>query len=163
MKKNLFGFTLPELLIVLTILASLFGLTSINLLNAYHKNTLGTSVTTLVNDLKHQQLKAMTGDTEGQASANDYGIYFPPDGSSYILFQGNSYSESNPANFSINLNNDLRFSSILVQNSQIISAKGSGEFSNYNTNFDNITLQNVRTDETKTIRINQLGNIINIY
>ena len=163
MKKNLFGFTLPELLIVLTILASLFGLTSINMLNAYHKNSLGTSVTSLVNDLKHQQLKAMIGDTEGQASANDYGVYFTSDGLSYTLFQGNSYSVSDPANFSINLNRDLRFSSIMLQNSQIIFAKGSGEFSNFNVNFDNITLTNVRTDETKTIRINQLGNIINVY
>lgn len=147
----------------MTILASLFGLTSINLLNAYHKNTLGTSVTTLVNDLKHQQLKAMIGDTEGQTSANDYGIYFSPDGLSYTLFQGNSFSEADPSNFSINLNSDLQFSSVFVQNSQIIFAKGSGEFSNYNVNFDNITLQNVRTDETKTIRVNQLGTIINIY
>lgn len=164
MKKNLLsGFSLTELLIVLTVVGVLFSLTGINLLGAYSKNTLNTTISTIQADIKQQQLKAMVGDTEGQSSANDYGIYFPPDGLSYILFQGSSYSESNPTNFSLKLNGDLQFSSIQLQNSLIIFAKNSGEFSNYINNFDYLTLRNVNTDETKTIRINQMGTIINVY
>ncbi|OGK24749.1 hypothetical protein A3D76_06975 [Candidatus Roizmanbacteria bacterium RIFCSPHIGHO2_02_FULL_37_9b] len=164
MKKNyLSGFSLPELLIVLTIMGILFSLTGINLLGAYGKNTLSTTISTLQADLKQQQLKAMVGDTEGQPSPNDYGIYFPAAGLTYILFQGNSFSETNPTNFSVNLNDDLQFTSIFVKDSQIIYAKGSGEFSNYENNLDYVTLRNINTDETKTIRFNQFGTVINIY
>ena len=158
---HLSGFSLPELLLVMTILSVLFGLSGINLLNAYHKNTLNTTLPTLVADLKQQQLKTMVGDTEGQPAQNDYGVYFEQN--RYTLFPGTAYSPSDPANFIINLNSDLQFSSIFVPSSQIIFSKGSGEVSNYNPIFDNITLQNIRTDETKTIRINQYGTIISVY
>lgn len=160
-KYYLSGFSLPELLIVITILGVLFSLTTINLFNAYHKNTLNTTVTTLIADLKQQQLKAMVGDTEGQVSQNSYGVYFQPD--LYTLFRGASYSPSDPSNFDIRLNEDLQFSNILVTSSQVIFSKGSGEVSNYNAGFDYITLKNIRTDETKTIRINQYGTVINVY
>lgn len=160
-KYYLSGFSLPELLIVLTILGVLFSLTAINLLNVYHKNTLNTTVSTLIADLKQQQLKAMIGDTEGQAQHNPSGIYFQPD--SYTLFPGNAYTPADPFNFEIKLNNDLQFSDILVPSSQIVFSKGSGEVLNYNFSFDNITLKNIRTDETKTIRINQYGTVISVY
>ncbi|MBI4226096.1 type II secretion system protein [Candidatus Roizmanbacteria bacterium] len=160
-KKYHAGFSLPELLIVLTILAVLFSLTAINLLTAYHKNTLHTSVTTLTSDLKHQQLKAMVGDTEGQTSSSPYGIFFQPN--NYTLFRGSAYSSSEASNFIIALNSDLQFSNILVPDSQVIFAKGNGEISNYIENFNYVTLKNIRTDETKTIQINQLGTILNIY
>jgi len=160
-KKRISGFSIPELLIVITILGILFALSSINLLNVYHQNTLNTTLSTITADLKQQQLKAMVGDTEGQAQQNDYGIYFEPD--RYTLFLGTTYSSSDPLNFAINLNSDLQFSSILIPSSQIVFAKGSGEVSNYNASFDNVTLRNIRTEETKTIRINQYGTIINIY
>lgn len=160
-KTFLSGFTLPELLIVLAILASIFGLSTINLLSAYHKNTLGTTVSTLISNLKHQQMKSMTGDNEGQTEADDYGIYFLSD--RYILFKGSTYNASDPLNFTVNLNNDLQFSSILVPDSRIIFSRGNGEVANYNPSFDNITIHNTGSDENKTIRINQLGTIINIY
>lgn len=161
MKKNLSGFSLPELLLVLTILGILFSLTGVNLLNIYHKNTLNTTVTTFIADLKHEQLKAMVGDSEGQASPNPHGIYIQAD--RYTLFQGSLYSPSDPLNFVIKLNSDLQFSNISVPGSQIIFSEGSGEVSNYNSGYDNVTLKNIRTDETKTIRINKYGAVINIY
>ena len=162
-KLHLAGYSLPELLLVLSILGVLFSLTTINLFSSYHKNTLNTTISTLLADLKQQQLKTMVGDTEGQTTQNEYGVYFPPDGLSYILFLGATYSPPDPANFAIKLNNDLQFSSILVPDRQIVFAKGSGEVANYNPSFANFTLENVRTDETKTIIINQFGTIINIY
>ncbi len=163
MKKKLqSGFTLTELIIVLTIVGILFTMTSTNLLGAYAKNTLNTTVSPIQADIKQQQLKAMVGDTEGQGTADEYGIYFPPAGTSYILFKGNTYSAANSSNFEVDLNNDLQFSSIQVQGSQIIFTKNSGEFSNFVNNFDYVTLRNINTDETKTIRLNQLGTVISI-
>ena len=58
MKKNYSsGFTLTELMIVLAIIGLLFSLSGINLLGAYSKNTLNTTLTTTQADLKQQQLK----------------------------------------------------------------------------------------------------------
>ncbi|OGK16089.1 hypothetical protein A2774_01820 [Candidatus Roizmanbacteria bacterium RIFCSPHIGHO2_01_FULL_39_12c] len=166
MKKTrnyLAGYSLPELLLVLSILGVLFSISTINLFGSYHKNTLNTTVATFISDLKHQQTKAMAGDNEGQSNNDDYGTYFPPDGLSYILFKGSTYDPAEPTNFQVRLNGDLQFSSILVPGSEIIFAQGNGEILNYNAGFDNITVRNIRTDETKTIRINQVGTIINIY
>ncbi|OGK10517.1 hypothetical protein A2767_04620 [Candidatus Roizmanbacteria bacterium RIFCSPHIGHO2_01_FULL_35_10] len=139
----------------------LFSLTTINLLNAYGSNTLNTTLSTEQADLKQQQLKAMVGDTEGQSSPDSYGIYFET--GRYILFKGMAYSASDPLNFSIDLNRDLQFSSIQLPNSQIVFTKNSGEVSNYNANFDNVTLKNINTNQTKTIRINQYGAVIDVY
>lgn len=161
MKKNLSGFTLTELIITLGILTILTGLTSVNLLGFYAKNTLNTSTPVLISDLRQQQLKAMIGDTEGSTSHAAYGVYFQPD--RYTLFQGSAYSVSGTANFDIVLNSDLQFSNIILPSSQIVFASGSGEVANYNPSFDYVTLKNVTTDETKTIRINQYGTIIDIY
>lgn len=161
-KYYLSGYSLPELLLVLTILGILFSLTTINLLGVYHKNTLNTSTSTLTADMKQQQLKAMVGDTGGQPSLSSQGIYF--ESNRYTLYQGDSYVSSDPSSrFVINLSSDLQFSTILVPNSEIIFSKGSGEITNYNPSLDNVTLQNIRTGETKTIRINQFGTIIAIY
>jgi len=161
MKQNLSGFTLTELIITLGILTILTGLTSVNLLGFYAKNTLNTSIPTLISDLKHQQLKAMVGDTEGKTSHDAYGIYFQPD--RYTLFQGPTYSISGTVNFDIVLNSDLQFSNIILPSSQIVFASGSGEVVNYNQSFDYVTLKNVNTDETKTVRINQYGAVIDVY
>ncbi|OGK25063.1 hypothetical protein A3A46_04100 [Candidatus Roizmanbacteria bacterium RIFCSPLOWO2_01_FULL_37_13] len=161
MKKSLAGFTLIELIVTLSILVILTGLTSVNLLGFYAKNTLNTSIPILISDLKQQQLKAMVGDTEGDTSHAAYGIYFQSD--RYTLFQGSSYSDLDTANFDIILNRDLQFSNIILPGSQIVFASGSGEVANYNQSFDYVTLKNTSTDETKTVRINQYGTIINIY
>lgn len=161
MKKRLAGFTLIELIVTLSVLTILTGLTSVNLLGFYAKNTLNTSIPILISDLKQQQLKAMVGDTDGDTSHSAYGIYFQSD--RYTLFQGPSYSDIDTANFDIVLNRDLQFSNIFLPDSQIVFASGSGEVANYDQNFDYVTLKNTSTDETKTVRINQYGTIINVY
>ena len=161
MKKNLAGFTLTELIITLAILLILTGLTSVNLLGFYAKNTLNTTVPTLVSDLKQQQLKAMVGDTDGETSHDAYGIYFQSD--RYTLFQGSTYSTADTSNFDILLNRDLQFSNIILPSSQVVFASGSGEVANYNPSFDYVTLKNTSTDETKTVRINRYGTVIDIY
>jgi len=162
MKKKLqSGFSFIELLIVLTIMGILFSVSGINLLGAYNSNSLGVAVTTLQADIKQQQLKAMVGDTEGQGAQDSYGIYFQTD--NYILFKGATYSASDPLNFSVDLDDSLQFSSLLIPDSQIIFTKGSGEVTNYNPSYDNVTLLNVNTEDTKTVRINRYGTVINIY
>ncbi len=155
------GFTVIELIIIISILAILFTVSSVNLLGFYSKNTLATSVTTLLSDMRQQQLKAMVGHTEGQATHDAYGIYFQSD--RYTLFKGPIYSSSDPTNFAVVLNPNLQFSTIFVPGSQIVFTYGSGQFTDYDSNFNYITLKNIQTDETQTLQLNQFGTVVSIY
>lgn len=159
-KKNSFGFSLPELIVVIGILMILLSLSSINLLTIYGKTSLGTKTSTLISDLKHQQLKSMVGDTEGEVSAESYGIYFEQN--RYTLFKGSSYSPTDPLNFIINLESDLQFSSIAFPQSQVVFSRGSGEIAGYTSDSDTVTLTNIRTADSKTLEFNRYGVVVTI-
>src|SRR3989338_2423261 len=100
------GFTLIELLVVLSFFASFFGLATVRLLSSVQKTTSTATLTTLISDIKSQQIKAMTGDTQGTGLNNNYGIYFG--NNQYTLFTG-VYSSGNAFNFSIPLGGNLQF------------------------------------------------------
>ena len=85
------GFTLMELIIIMGLLASLFVFSSINLLRPQRSSSLEVTLTQVVADLRHQQLKAMTGENGG----GDFGVYFET--GSYYLFSGSSYTPRDPA------------------------------------------------------------------
>ena len=160
MKKKLSGFTLPELIVVVGILMILLSISSINLLTIYGKTSLGTKLSTLISDIKHQQLKSIVGDTEGETSAESYGIYFEQN--RYTLFKGSSYSASDPLNFIINLESDLQFSNIAFPQSQLVFSQGSGEISAYTSDTDTVTLTNIRTSDSKTLELNRYGVVVTI-
>lgn len=62
------GFTLPELLIVMGIVAILTTLATVNLLRPQHQASTQAALATLMADLRLHQLKAMLGDTEDSAN-----------------------------------------------------------------------------------------------
>ena len=159
-KKKLSGFTLPEIIVVIGVMMVLLSLSSVNLLSIYGKTSLGTKVSTLVSDLKQQQLKSMVGDTEGESSADSYGIYFEQN--RYILFKGTSYSGSDPLNFAINLDSDLQFSTIAFPQSQIVFSQGSGEITGYASDSNTVTLTNIRTSDVKTLELNRYGVVVSV-
>jgi len=151
------GFTIPELLIVIGILAILFGLTTPNLFKFRQRSVLNTTVDTLVSDLKSQQNKAMVGDTEGRATADYYGVRF--EASQYILFHGSSYSPLDATNFNIDLDPTLSFSSITFPSSNAIFATGNGELVGFVSGSDTVTLTDSTNGDQKIIQINIYGAI----
>ena len=64
------GFTLPELLIVMGIVAILTTLATVNLLRPQHQATTAAAVDTLMADMRLYQLKAMLRDTQDMGSFN---------------------------------------------------------------------------------------------
>jgi type II secretory pathway pseudopilin PulG len=156
-KSSLLGITLIEVIIVIAILTTLFGLVFGNILNVRSTTTISTSVTTLIADLKNQQIKSMAGDTEGRSSPDNYGIYIS--GPNYVLFHGQIYSASESANFDINADTGYQFTTTFPGN-QVIFASGSGEIVNFTENQNTISVINTRTNEQKTIYINQYGVIV---
>ncbi len=146
------GFTLIEIILVMAIIATLLGLGSVNLLSSQNKSSLATSVNTLISDLKSQQLKAMSGDTEGRGVADSYGIYFQS--GSYTLFHGTTYSASDPANFTVSLNPDLTLTTTFT-GSTIIFTKGSGQITGFVPGANTISL--TTPAGTKTLHFNTYG------
>ena len=69
------GFTLPELLIVMGVLAILTTLATVNLLRPQHQASTVAAVNILMADIRQQQLKTMLGDTEG---FNNFSVTLEP-------------------------------------------------------------------------------------
>jgi prepilin-type N-terminal cleavage/methylation domain-containing protein len=149
------GFTILEVILVMSITAVLIGIAVINLFSAENKTYQNTTAATLATDLKSQQIKAMNGDTEGSDTTSAYGVYFQP--TQYILFRGATYSPTNPTNFIVKIPDDVNFNNILFPNSQIIFASGSGEFTNFVNGQNSITIRNIAGIMQKTVTLNRFG------
>ena len=146
------GFTLIELILIMGLLATLVTLASVNLLSSQHQTSLNSTLTTLITDIKSQQLKAMSGDTEGRGITDNYGVYFAA--TEYVLFHGSVYISGDPTNSVIPLDNSLQFSSTLPASS-LIFAKGSGDIIGFTIGSDSVTLAS--PSNSKTIHLNKYG------
>jgi len=135
------GFTLIEIVLVMGIIAVLFSYTTINLLRPQISANLDSTTTQITTEIKTQQLKSMTGDTENTSDSQSYGIRFEAD--RYILL--------GPSNFTVDLEPSL---SITNAPQEFTFAKRSGE-----TTAGSITLTHSQTGTQKTISLNSLGRI----
>ncbi len=150
-----FGFTIPELLVVITVMIILLSITTVSLEKTQHKTSLGTTVTTLLTDMREEQTKAMSGDTEGRATVDSYGLYVQQN--KYTIFHGTTYNPADTTNYDVNLDPSLQFTTITLPNSSLIFFKGTGEFYNFANGSNTFTLKNTVTNDTKTITINRYG------
>lgn len=151
-KKNV-GLSLVELILIMSIMATLTGLITINLVNSQQRASLSSLVQNLISDIRQQQIKAMVGDTEGGTSANSYGVHI--DSNKYVLFRGTSYVVTEPSNFAVNMPNNMIF---MTPGLDIIFSKVSGEISAPAS----FQLQDTTNGNTKTIQINRYGVITSV-
>jgi len=159
MKKNK-GFTLLEIVLVVSIILILFGVVSINLSRSQRITSLSGNLQTLISDLKAQQIKAMSGATDGRAIADNYGIYFSA--TKYTLFHGFVYNPTDPSNYDVSLDDNINFSSIGFKNNTLVFLQETGEVSTYSAIANTITIKNIAGTEQKTMTINNYGVISNI-
>lgn len=106
-KKNQKGFTMIEILWILGITSIILGFVTINLISSSQKASVSSYVSTLITDIRQQQLRAMMGDGGVSSIPSNYGIYFQ--NNSYILFKGASYVPGNSENLVVTLPSTLRF------------------------------------------------------
>lgn len=149
------GFTLTELILVLGIVSVFLTITGMAFLNVQYKASLASVTTTAVTDIRSQQSKAMQGNTEGTGTAGSYGIFFEP--GRYVLFHGFSYSDTDPANFAINLDPPMQFSANMFPNSQLVFSPGSGEITGFVDGQNSITLSNPENEAFSVLRFNRYG------
>lgn len=142
------GFTLTELVLVVAIFGVLTSLATVNLFRTQTRASLDTSITTIISDLKQQQLKAMVGERDGKTPTPQHGIHF--DAGSYVLFSGASYNNLDSSNAVIDLSDNISINGAPVE---IIFARLSGEI----LASVNITVSNTSSGESKTINLNKYG------
>lgn len=158
MKKSLFqaGFTIPDLLISIAIFSILIGFSLTNLPKTQRTISVLSSVNILLSDMRLQQIKAMSGDTQATGVVSSYGIYFGTN--SYTLFRGTSYSAGDTTNVVVNLDTGLQ---IATPNATLVFTKGSGTVAGFVANGTNtFAIKNPQTGEKKTITTNQYGVVV---
>ena len=148
------GVTLIEVLVVIGILLTLIGMASISFVPLRSRSVLDTAITTLISDIKSQQIKAVAGDTEGRSTSDNYGIYFG--NNSYVLFHGTSFNPTDPSSFTIALEDNILIESIFPS-SQIIFSIKNGEVVSFSEAQNSITLRDTVAQDSKTININRYG------
>lgn len=154
------GVTFVEIIVVIGILITLIGMASISFVPVRSGASLNTAITTLLADLKSQQIKAMVGDTEGTGANENYGIYFEQN--KYTLFRGSGYSPSDPSNFSVVIDEQVEISGILFPSSSIIFSIGNGDVIGFSSGQNSITLRDTTSGQQKTIIINRYGVITSV-
>jgi prepilin-type N-terminal cleavage/methylation domain-containing protein len=146
------GFTLIEILVVLGLIAVLFGLSAINLSQPQTSASLDRTLNALLADIKSQQTLAMSGDNSGTASQQPHGIYLQAD--HFTLFAGSSYDSGDSHNFAENVASSVSLATNLPSNT-LLFAKGTGEVNGFTPGDNTITLTS--GDQIRTITINRLG------
>jgi type II secretory pathway pseudopilin PulG len=153
--RNVRGMSLIEIIIVIAILMVLIGLASTNFVPTRNRVSLETDITTLVTDLRAQQIKAMAGDTQGTGSNINHGIYFQTN--SYTLFRGLIYSPSDTSNSKVNLDDGVAITSSSFPSQTILFATQSGEIIGFSAGQNSLTIKNTLNNEQKTITVNKYG------
>lgn len=153
------GVTLIETLVVIGILLTLIGIASVSFLPFRSKSTLDTAITTLISDIKSQQIKAVAGDTEGRGTNDHYSVHFETN--SYTLFHGSIFNPSDTSNFTVALNDGIQMEPTFPS-SQIIFSIKSGEVISFSETQNSITLEDTVEGSSKTVSINRYGVITSI-
>lgn len=153
------GLTIVELLVVIGILSVLLSIGIVSILNIRVITSNNTSTAVIASDLKTQQIKAMTGDTEGRGVPDNYGIKILSN--QYVLFHGNTYSPSDTSNFPVPVDTGYTLSTTFP-NDTILFASQSGEISGFVQNNNTIKITNTVSSQSKTIQLNKYGTITNI-
>lgn len=151
------GFTLIEVLVVISVFLILAGFGINSLLNVRGSSSSTSTIYTLINDIKNQQTKSMTGDTEGRGTPDTYSIYI--ESNKYTLFHGQTFSATDSSNFVVSIPQDSLLSTTFNSN-KIIFASGSGEIQNFTNGQDTVTLRNTVTNQQSILQLNKYGVVI---
>ncbi len=152
---SLSGFTLIELILVMSIFVTLVAFATPTLLGSRTSADINTTMSTVIADVKSQQLKAMLGDTGAGTESNPYGVHFET--TSYTLFHGVTYSPTEPTNAVIELPGSTQFGDVNLPGRTLVFAKGSGEISGFVPGADSFTLIDPNSNVAREVIFNLYG------
>lgn len=151
------GFTLIELIVVITIFAIVAGFITTNLIRPQTSASVDATVNILMSDLKAQQIKSMVGQSNALPSAQNFGIFL--ESNKYTLFSGSSYDPFDTNNFTVNLDANITLTNITFAQNTIIFTRRSGEVNGFSFGSNSLTIQNAETGEQKSLSVNSLGSL----
>ena len=154
------GLALIEVIIVIGILAIFSTVTGFSLIRSRNVVSLDSTISSLIDNIRSQQLQSMNGYDQGGVQTPYYGIYFETN--RYTLFHTQTYQSGDTNNFVVNLEPNTTFVTIDFPQSQIVFASTSGEINNFNNSQNFITVQNSNSNEQKTLYFNRFGVVYEI-
>lgn len=149
------AFSLPEILLTLAVISILSTVSLVLLLTPQNKASIDTTVLTIVSDLKNQQIKSMSGESNESFDHEPFGIHF--ENNYYVLFQGSSFSYNDPHNFKVDLPKGLLISNINLPTGDIIFEPISGEVIGFNASLNSIVVKNLDNQFQKVLSVNKYG------
>jgi prepilin-type N-terminal cleavage/methylation domain-containing protein len=157
LKQDNKGFTIIEMVIVITIFSILVSLTYTNFIRPQRSVNARSIISILRNDVRHQQLKTMFSQNSTLNNSRAHGIYF--DSYSYTLYTNSSYSLGDGTNFTVDLPTNFEFSTINFPSGELNFGSVDGSVAGYNPAQNSVTLRNVDSDEQFTLTVNNYGTL----
>lgn len=136
------------------VIGLLFGVSSLVLTGLIPKASVRAQAEVLVSQLRQQQLKAMSGATEGLDESGSYGVYFGDN--YYTLFHGSAYDPDSSRNYTVTLDDPAQLSTTFTDR-QVVFASGSGEVAEYTADRNNCTIFRTDTINALSLDLNQYG------
>lgn len=152
LSKN--GFTLPELLISVVIIAIIFSFASINLLRIIPESELTEISSSFMADTKSQQQSAMIGKSSDTTQVS-YSVLIGPN--SYTLFRGSVYNPDDPTNYTVSYPDNVT-ASTTFPDGVISFSPITGDILGYDSLKNQIVFQGLY-GRNLTILFNKIGNI----
>jgi prepilin-type N-terminal cleavage/methylation domain-containing protein len=146
------GFTLVEILVVVAIIAVIFGLSVVSLGQPQAATNRQDATDTLLSDIKNQQLFAMVGTTGSTSSQQPAGIFVQSN--QYTLFTGSSYSAGDGYNYVVAAPQGTTFGTTFPS-SIIQFNKGAGDVSGFINGSNTITI--TTSAGTRTLTFDRYG------
>jgi len=159
------GFTLIELILVISLLGIILSLTTVNLFGPISKTNLNSVSTDILSVLREAQNKSMATDTDGGPTSTSYGVHF--ESSSYILFKGTTYVSSDPTNLVVNIPSSFTATPTLPCPSppgdcnNIVFQKISGGLLNFDELNNTVCVSDNSTNKQKLLTVNFAG-VVNV-
>lgn len=152
MKK---GFTLIEVLIVISLLAILLTLGNVVFNSFGRKDQVLVEVREIESVINEAKVKTLAGFSLGGNEGFNFGVYFQTD--RYVLFPGLTYDPQNINNQMFLLPESLIITPIFLPANSVVFEKISGEVAGFLPDQNYLILNDQRSREKKKISVNKLG------
>lgn len=143
--------TIVELLVVMGIFSVLAGVVFVNLIAPLNRSYTASSLETLLADIKAQQVKSMTGSSQGQS----HGVYFG--NNFYTTFTGSAYNSNDASNITTTLSSGVKVTDSTIPSSTLVFIATTGEIAGFSGTAYQFTLKNTNNNQAKVVTINRYG------
>lgn len=158
--KNQSGFTIIEILVVVSLLTIVLTLTTTSLFTPLGRARTENLSVDIISLLRQAQSYAINSETLGSASATSFGVHFT--NSTYSLFQGNIYNPTDPNNLVVDIpaglmvSQNLPCSGLPNDCNNIVFNQRSGEIANFDPGKNSICVSN-NSNSSTLVSFNYLG------